>query len=92
MWQAEFVRSRLLALYPRCVVEILGMTTRGDQILDRPLSQIGGKGLFIKELETAMQEGRADLAVHSLKDVPMEMPGGFSLTAITARARRSCFR
>ena len=85
MWQAEFVRSRLLALYPRCVVEILGMTTRGDQILDRPLSQIGGKGLFIKELETAMQEGRADLAVHSLKDVPMEMPGGFSLTAITAR-------
>ena len=85
MWQAEFVRSRLLALYPRCVVEILGMTTRGDQILDRPLSQIGGKGLFIKELETAMQEGRADLAVHSLKDVPMEMPAGFSLTAITAR-------
>ena len=85
MWQAEFVRSRLLALYPRCVVEILGMTTRGDQILDRPLSQIGGKGLFIKELETAMQEGRADLAVHSLKDVPMEMPEGFSLTAITAR-------
>ncbi len=85
MWQAEFVRSRLLALYPRCVVEILGMTTRGDQILDRPLSQIGGKGLFIKELETAMQEGRADLAVHSLKDVPMEMPEGFALTAITAR-------
>jgi hydroxymethylbilane synthase len=58
-------------------VSILGMTTRGDQILDRPLSQIGGKGLFIKELEVAMQEGRADLAVHSLKDVPMEMPEGF---------------
>ena len=85
MWQAEFVQSRLRALYPRCVVEILGMTTRGDQILDRPLAQIGGKGLFIKELETAMQEGRADLAVHSLKDVPMEMPEGFALTAITAR-------
>jgi hydroxymethylbilane synthase len=66
-------------------VEILGMTTRGDQILDRPLSQIGGKGLFIKELEVAMQEGRADLAVHSLKDVPMEMPEGFSLAAIAAR-------
>ena len=85
MWQAEFVQSRLLALYPRCRVEILGMTTRGDQILDRPLSQIGGKGLFIKELETAMEDGRADLAVHSLKDVPMTMPEGFSLTAITAR-------
>ena len=61
------------------------MTTRGDQILDRPLSQIGGKGLFIKELELAMEEGQADLAVHSLKDVPMEMPNGFLLTAITAR-------
>ena len=85
LWQAEFVQSRLLALYPRCRVEILGMTTRGDQILDRPLSQIGGKGLFIKELEAAMDDGRADLAVHSLKDVPMEMPDGFSLTAITAR-------
>ena len=87
MWQAEFVQSRLRALYPQCVVEILGMTTRGDQILDRPLSQIGGKGLFIKELETAMQEGRADLAVHSLKDVPMEMPEGFSLSVIMAQAR-----
>ena len=61
------------------------MTTRGDQILDRPLSQIGGKGLFIKELEVAMQEGRADLAVHSLKDVPMEMPDGFAMTAIAVR-------
>ena len=85
MWQAEHVQSRLSALYPQSSVEILGMTTRGDQILDRPLSQIGGKGLFIKELEAAMQEGRADLAVHSLKDVPMEMPEGFLLTAITAR-------
>ncbi len=85
LWQAEHVRARLLVLYPACTVDILGMTTTGDQILDRPLAQIGGKGLFIKELEVAMQEGRADLAVHSLKDVPMEMPEGFVLTAITAR-------
>ncbi len=85
LWQAEHIQARLSALYPLARVEILGMTTRGDQILDRPLSQIGGKGLFIKELEVAMEEGRADLAVHSLKDVPMEMPEGFSLTAITAR-------
>ncbi len=85
MWQAEYVRNRLAELYPRIAVEILGMTTRGDQILDRPLSAIGGKGLFIKELELAMQEGRADLAVHSMKDVPMEMPEGFVLAAISAR-------
>ena len=85
LWQAEHVRARLLALYPAAQVVILGMTTRGDQILDRPLAAIGGKGLFIKELETAMIEGRADLAVHSLKDVPMEMPEGFALTAIPAR-------
>ncbi len=85
MWQAQHVQGRLQALYPGTVVDILGMTTRGDQILDRPLSQIGGKGLFIKELEVAMQEGRADLAVHSLKDVPMEMPDGFALAAIATR-------
>jgi len=85
MWQATHIQTRLLALYPQCQVEIIGMTTRGDQILDRPLSQIGGKGLFIKELEVAMHEGRADLAVHSLKDMPMDMPEGFALTAITAR-------
>jgi hydroxymethylbilane synthase len=85
LWQAEHIRDCLKGLYASAEVSILGMTTRGDQILDRPLSQIGGKGLFIKELEVAMQEGRADLAVHSLKDVPMEMPEGFSLTAITAR-------
>jgi len=85
MWQAEHVQARLAALYPQSTVEILGMTTRGDQILDRPLAQIGGKGLFIKELEVAMAEGHADLAVHSLKDVPMEMPEGFALTAISAR-------
>ena len=85
MWQAQHVQARLQALYPEATIEILGMTTKGDQILDRPLSQIGGKGLFIKELEVAMQEGRADLAVHSLKDVPMEMPDGFSLAAIATR-------
>lgn len=85
LWQATHIQSRLAALYPQGQVDILGMTTRGDQILDRPLSQIGGKGLFIKELEVAMQNGHADLAVHSLKDVPMEMPEGFVLTAITAR-------
>jgi len=85
LWQAEHVQARLRALHPGVAVDILGMTTKGDQILDRPLAEIGGKGLFIKELEVAMQEGRADLAVHSMKDVPMEMPEGFSLVAISAR-------
>lgn len=85
MWQAEHIQSRLQALYPAAEIVILGMTTRGDQILDRPLSQVGGKGLFIKELEVAMQEGRADLAVHSLKDVPMEMPEGFLLSTLPER-------
>jgi len=85
MWQAEHVRDRLAALYPECSVEILGMTTRGDQILDRTLSKVGGKGLFVKELEVAMAEGRADLAVHSLKDVPMELPEGFELAAVLER-------
>jgi hydroxymethylbilane synthase len=85
MWQAEHVRAKLSALYPQCAVEILGMTTRGDQILDRTLSKVGGKGLFVKELEVAMAEGRADLAVHSLKDVPMELPEGFELAAVLER-------
>ena len=85
MWQAVHVRDRLSSLNPGAEVVILGMTTQGDQILDRPLAQIGGKGLFIKELEVAMQEGRADLAVHSMKDVPMVMPEGFVLAAISAR-------
>ncbi|GAB3544059.1 hydroxymethylbilane synthase [Noviherbaspirillum agri] len=85
MWQAEHVRDRLLALYPQCSVEILGMTTQGDQILDRALSKVGGKGLFVKELEVAMAEKRADLAVHSLKDVPMELPEGFALAAVLDR-------
>ncbi|WP_092415900.1 hydroxymethylbilane synthase [Collimonas sp. OK307] len=85
MWQAEHVRARLSALYPECNIEILGMTTRGDQILDRTLSKVGGKGLFVKELEVAMEEGRADLAVHSLKDMPMELPPGFALSAVLER-------
>jgi hydroxymethylbilane synthase len=85
MWQATHVRDRLAALYPDCQIDILGMTTRGDQILDRTLSKVGGKGLFVKELEVAMLEGRADLAVHSLKDVPMELPDGFMLAAVLER-------
>ncbi len=85
MWQATHVRDRLAALYPHCQIDILGMTTRGDQILDRTLSKVGGKGLFVKELEVAMHEGRADLAVHSLKDVPMELPEGFQLAAVLER-------
>lgn len=85
MWQAEHVRARLSILYPQCRVDILGMTTRGDQILDRALSKVGGKGLFVKELEVAIDEGRADLAVHSLKDVPMDLPEGFALAAILER-------
>jgi hydroxymethylbilane synthase len=85
MWQAKHVQALLKGLYPHCEITILGMTTKGDQILDVSLSKIGGKGLFIKELETALLEGRADLAVHSLKDVPMEMPEGFELTAILER-------
>jgi hydroxymethylbilane synthase len=85
MWQATHVRDRLAALYPQCQVSILGMTTRGDQILDKTLSKVGGKGLFVKELEVAMAEGRADLAVHSLKDVPMELPEGFELAAVLER-------
>ena len=68
-----------------CQVDILGMTTQGDQILDRSLSKVGGKGLFVKELEVALEEGRADLAVHSLKDVPMDMPEGFELACVMER-------
>ena len=85
MWQARHVQARLQGLYPRASIELLGLTTQGDQILDRPLAAIGGKGLFIKELEVAMSEGRADLAVHSLKDVPMDLPDGFVLAAVCAR-------
>lgn len=85
LWQAEHVRARLAARYPGSAVELVGITTQGDRILDRPLAAVGGKGLFVKELEAALDEGRADLAVHSLKDVPMELPPGFVLAAITAR-------
>jgi hydroxymethylbilane synthase len=85
MWQAEHVRDCLKKLYPGCDVQILGMTTRGDQILDKALSKVGGKGLFVKELETALEDGRADLAVHSLKDVPMVMPEGFDLSCVMVR-------
>ena len=85
LWQAEHVRERLRALYPSCRVDLLGLTTQGDRKLDQPLADIGGKGLFIKELEEALADGRADLAVHSLKDVPMAMPVGFMLAAILAR-------
>ncbi|MDO4905883.1 MAG: hydroxymethylbilane synthase [Lautropia sp.] len=85
LWQAEHVAALLRAHYPDCKVELLGMTTRGDRILDKPLSEIGGKGLFTKELEVALHDGRADLAVHSLKDVPMDLPEGFDLAAILSR-------
>lgn len=85
LWQAKHIRDRLMALYPGMQVELLGMTTQGDQILDSPLSKVGGKGLFVKELEQAMAEGRAHLAVHSLKDVPMDLPEGFMLAAVTER-------
>lgn len=85
MWQAEHIKARLEALYPGTQVNILGMTTQGDQILDKTLSKIGGKGLFVKELEVALEEGRADLAVHSMKDVPMNLPDGFELAAIYTR-------
>ena len=85
MWQSEHVARELRRLYPRCEVSILGITTRGDQILDRPLAEVGGKGLFVKELEAALEDGRADMAVHSAKDVPMHLPQGFCLAAITPR-------
>lgn len=85
MWQSQHVRDRLRALYPQLQVDILGMTTQGDQILNSPLSLIGGKGLFVKELEQAMEAGRADIAVHSMKDVPMNLPDGFQLAAIGER-------
>ena len=84
MWQAEHVQA-LLQKSSGQAVSILGMTTRGDQILDKTLSKVGGKGLFVKELETALAEGRAHLAVHSLKDVPMELPEGFELAAVMLR-------
>jgi hydroxymethylbilane synthase len=85
LWQAEHIRQRLQALHRGLAVELLPLSTRGDELIDRRLDQAGGKGLFVKELEQAMSDGRADLAVHSIKDVPAELPAGFALAAITAR-------
>ena len=84
LWQAEHVRDLLKERFGS-TVELLGMTTRGDQILDRALSKVGGKGLFVKELEAALEDGRAHLAVHSLKDVPMDLPEGFVLASVLER-------
>ena len=86
LWQTEHVAAQLRALHPELEVQLVPMTTRGDQILDKALAAVGGKGLFLKELEVAMLEGRADAAVHSLKDVPMELDGPFVLPAILERA------
>ena len=83
LWQAEHVKALLESRGHE--VALLGMTTRGDQILDRSLSKVGGKGLFVKELEVALEQGHADLAVHSLKDVPMELPEGFALACVMER-------
>ena len=83
LWQAEHVKALLEARGHS--VQLLGMTTKGDQILDKSLSKVGGKGLFVKELEVALEEGRAHIAVHSLKDVPMELPEGFALACVMER-------
>ena len=92
MWQAEFVKAELEQAHPGLVVELLPMVTKGDIILDTPLAKVGGKGLFVKELEVAMLEGRADIAVHSMKDVPVEFPEGLGLVTICEReiGRASC--
>lgn len=85
LWQAEHIRDRLQAIYPELKVELVKFVTQGDKILDTPLAKIGGKGLFVKELEAALLDGRADLAVHSMKDVPMHLPEGLSLAVICER-------
>ena len=85
LWQAEYVRTALEAAHPGLKVELLGMTSRGDQLLDVPLAKVGGKGLFVKELETALLDGSADIAVHSMKDVPMDFPQGLGLGVICER-------
>ncbi|MCH7335376.1 hydroxymethylbilane synthase [Acinetobacter sp. NIPH 2699] len=85
LWQAEHIRSRLNELYPDLTVELVKFVTQGDKILDTPLAKIGGKGLFVKELEAALLDGRADLAVHSMKDVPMHLPQGLTLAVICER-------
>ena len=85
LWQAEFVKAQLLEYHTDLEVELVAMTTKGDILLDTPLAKIGGKGLFVKELEVAMLDGRADIAVHSMKDVPMEFPSGLDLAVICER-------
>ena len=85
LWQAHFIRDQLLAKYEQLDVEIVGMTTKGDQILDRSLSKVGGKGLFMKELEEALLDGRADIAVHSMKDVTVDLPEGLEVSCVCAR-------
>ncbi len=85
LWQANHVRDALLARHPGLGIELVTMSTQGDKILDTPLAKVGGKGLFVKELETGMLEGRADLAVHSMKDVPVEFPDGLGLAAVLPR-------
>lgn len=85
LWQAEHVRTRLQALHPGLAVELVTMTTQGDRVLDSPLAKIGGKGLFVKELEQGMLEGAADIAVHSMKDVPAELPEGLEIRVILER-------
>jgi hydroxymethylbilane synthase len=85
LWQAEFVKAQLLKYHADLDVELVAMTTKGDILLDTPLAKIGGKGLFVKELEVAMLDGRADIAVHSMKDVPMEFPSGLDLAVICER-------
>ncbi len=85
MWQANFVKAELLKYHPNLTVELLAMKTKGDKILDTPLAKVGGKGLFVKELEVAILEGRADIAVHSMKDVPVDFPDGLGLTVICER-------
>ena len=86
LWQAEYVAGKLRDAHPGLAVELVPMTTQGDRIVDRSLAQVGGKGLFIKELEIAIAEGRADIAVHSMKDVPSDMPPGMTLAAMLPRA------
>jgi hydroxymethylbilane synthase len=85
LWQAEYVKHQLILHHPDLQVELVAMSTRGDKLLDAPLAKVGGKGLFVKELEVAMLEGRADIAVHSMKDVPMEFPEGLGLSVICQR-------
>ena len=85
LWQAHYVKQRLEANHPQLTVELVPMVTRGDIILDTPLAKVGGKGLFVKELELALLEGRADIAVHSMKDVPVEFPEGLGLVTICER-------